>query len=743
MNIEMNIIDCLLSRSTSAENSVEPQSSNGSSIHAPNIDLHNESVTTVYATLATTSTISPPIVTPLAEKTIKSDQERRFAEYKLQRNKTSDTDISINDIKDDIPKTKNISISLAPVTSADTPEQAHAAQSAIIADGPNEKRSKSLVDPNASSTDDLTAHRVVGEISSNNVTLGRSNDTYDALKIATELLAGLENNNKTISLDLASTTSAESLLNESLLHNISSRIDNSVHQDISIVQITTTVTPKTVPHRIASITRKEIESRRIDDVAVFNAASGNTHARERIVQAPSVISSPDNGHTVAAKKPIPVQMPSEDDETTTVSAITETTEVPSVTTTTEAGTTDTGDLATTEFEELTTILDELTTTNTPQVATDAPELPQAKENVSLAEHSIPKRTTITADLTTTLSPELETTPFYSTTVANRILDVDEPISTIAPVSAPAPSTRGPAAEEPDTLSSQASTLSPTYTSVKPTKPMSLVESSYDQSASPTHSTAATILAADRSTGSSTSHLPPTTTSTQTSPSLAPTSTTPTTTITTTTPAPINKMKLEISTTAIDLNRQEDKYSTEDDHPENQPKPSSTAATNYEDPLEETTFGMDEDGAPANSSDSPTSGNRVGEGLDINAIIAISVSVVGIIALILLVGFLFLMRKRQKQLTYGQRCRPVGLDAYSLDNISVYNSVRRKGGVRSSKRAYGNAGFDDPGLKNNLLNISGLANFVQKKTMIYDEFKDVPLVTARIDEVPAGCEEKNR
>lgn len=161
-------------------------------------------------------------------------------------------------------------------------------------------------------------------------------------------------------------------------------------------------------------------------------------------------------------------------------------------------------------------------------------------------------------------------------------------------------------------------------------------------------------------------------------------------------------------------------------------------------MEESTYGLNEDGSSPTSSEMPTaSGNRVGEGLDVNAIIAICVSVIGVIALILLVGFLFLMRKRQKQLTYGQRCRPVGLDAYSLDNISIYNSVRRKGTARTSKRAYGNVGFDDPGLKNNLLNISALAAFVQRKTAMYEEFKDVPVVTARIDEVPPGCDEKNR
>lgn len=133
-----------------------------------------------------------------------------------------------------------------------------------------------------------------------------------------------------------------------------------------------------------------------------------------------------------------------------------------------------------------------------------------------------------------------------------------------------------------------------------------------------------------------------------------------------------------------------------------------------------------------------------EATDVNAMIAIIISIVSVITLILLAGFLIVMRKRQKQLSYAQRCRPLGLDdAYSLDNISVYNSVRRKNAMRTSKRAYGNAAFDDPALKNNLLTITQLAAFVQRRTSIYEEFRDVPLVTARIDEVPAGCEDKNR
>lgn len=139
----------------------------------------------------------------------------------------------------------------------------------------------------------------------------------------------------------------------------------------------------------------------------------------------------------------------------------------------------------------------------------------------------------------------------------------------------------------------------------------------------------------------------------------------------------------------------------------------------------------------------TQGEISAEPADVNAMIAIGISLVAVITLILLVGFLLVMRKRQKQLTYGQRCRPIGLDAYSLDNISVYNSVRRKSAIRASKRAFGNAGFDDPGLKNNPLNISQLATFSQKRVSINEEFKDVPTVTARIEEVPVGCEDKNR
>ncbi|KAL9888564.1 uncharacterized protein ACN427_008211 isoform 1-T1 [Glossina fuscipes fuscipes] len=130
--------------------------------------------------------------------------------------------------------------------------------------------------------------------------------------------------------------------------------------------------------------------------------------------------------------------------------------------------------------------------------------------------------------------------------------------------------------------------------------------------------------------------------------------------------------------------------------------------------------------------------------DVNVIIAITVSVIGVVALILLVAFLYLMRKRQKSSSYSQRCRPVSLDDYTIDNTSVYNSMRLKGAaLRSSKRSHANLAFDDPSLRHNALSTIELARFVQEKSNIYEEFRDVPQVTARPDEVPLGCEDKNR
>uniref|UniRef100_A0A182FL46 Protein-tyrosine-phosphatase n=1 Tax=Anopheles albimanus TaxID=7167 RepID=A0A182FL46_ANOAL len=137
--------------------------------------------------------------------------------------------------------------------------------------------------------------------------------------------------------------------------------------------------------------------------------------------------------------------------------------------------------------------------------------------------------------------------------------------------------------------------------------------------------------------------------------------------------------------------------------------------------------------------------------DNSVVVAVVASIVSVIVVLLLIAaFMYypplqiVFRKRQNQVSYGQRCRPVGLDAYSLDNVSVYNSVRRKGNTaRMSKRSYGNSAFEDPNFKTNPLTVAELANIIQNKTAIYDEFKEIPNVTARADEVPEGCEDKNR
>uniref|UniRef100_A0A182VQJ1 protein-tyrosine-phosphatase n=1 Tax=Anopheles minimus TaxID=112268 RepID=A0A182VQJ1_9DIPT len=130
--------------------------------------------------------------------------------------------------------------------------------------------------------------------------------------------------------------------------------------------------------------------------------------------------------------------------------------------------------------------------------------------------------------------------------------------------------------------------------------------------------------------------------------------------------------------------------------------------------------------------------------DNSVVVAVVASIVSVIVVLLLIAAFIVFRKRQNQVSYGQRCRPVGLDAYSLDNVSVYNSVRRKGNTaRMSKRSYGNSAFEDPNFKTNPLTVAELANIIHNKTAIYDEFKEIPNVTARADEVPEGCEDKNR
>ncbi|XP_015174621.1 PREDICTED: serine-rich adhesin for platelets [Polistes dominula] len=128
----------------------------------------------------------------------------------------------------------------------------------------------------------------------------------------------------------------------------------------------------------------------------------------------------------------------------------------------------------------------------------------------------------------------------------------------------------------------------------------------------------------------------------------------------------------------------------------------------------------------------------------NAIAVVVVSSVAFICLLLLTGLLFVMRKRQTRFNYGERCRPVSLDAYSLDSVSAYNSVRRKGVARSSKRSYGNPAFEDSSaVPSHPLNFTGLTSFSNDVDAINEEFLGIPQVSSKMDELPLGAEVKNR
>ncbi|CAH2087693.1 unnamed protein product [Euphydryas editha] len=124
-----------------------------------------------------------------------------------------------------------------------------------------------------------------------------------------------------------------------------------------------------------------------------------------------------------------------------------------------------------------------------------------------------------------------------------------------------------------------------------------------------------------------------------------------------------------------------------------------------------------------------------------AAIAIAVSTIGVIALVLLVGLLLIVRRRGRRGVYAQRCTPVSLDAYSLDSVSVGH---RKGNhrLRASKRSYGNPAYDDE-VTSHPMQYAALANFAMDIDSIVAEFTEIPSVTVRPDEVPPGCEDKNR
>ncbi|XP_052742344.1 mucin-17 [Bicyclus anynana] len=124
-----------------------------------------------------------------------------------------------------------------------------------------------------------------------------------------------------------------------------------------------------------------------------------------------------------------------------------------------------------------------------------------------------------------------------------------------------------------------------------------------------------------------------------------------------------------------------------------------------------------------------------------AAIAIAVSTIGVIALVLLVGLLLVVRRRGRRGVYAQRCTPVSLDAYSLDSVSV---GQRKGNqrLRASKRSYGNPAYDDE-VTSHPMQYPALANFALDIESITAEFSEIPSVSVRPDEVPPGCEDKNR
>ncbi|KAL3280367.1 hypothetical protein HHI36_017856 [Cryptolaemus montrouzieri] len=126
-----------------------------------------------------------------------------------------------------------------------------------------------------------------------------------------------------------------------------------------------------------------------------------------------------------------------------------------------------------------------------------------------------------------------------------------------------------------------------------------------------------------------------------------------------------------------------------------------------------------------------------------AIVAIIISCVGGVCLIILACLLIVMRNRQQRFNYGQRCRPVSLDDYSVDNVSVFNSVRRKAAIRGSKMSYGNPAFEDPVCVSHPLNFPAISKFANNHEDVNAEFDEIPQIIARTSELPEGCETKNR
>ncbi|CAH2269407.1 putative GPI-anchored protein pfl2 [Pararge aegeria] len=167
-------------------------------------------------------------------------------------------------------------------------------------------------------------------------------------------------------------------------------------------------------------------------------------------------------------------------------------------------------------------------------------------------------------------------------------------------------------------------------------------------------------------------------------------------------------------------------------------------TTYEDTIDETTKSVNDlEDLTSYAEDVTTeaSSRVLEQEAGTGAAIAIAVSTIGVIALVLLVGLLLVVRRRGRRGVYAQRCTPVSLDAYSLDSVSVGH---RKGNhrLRASKRSYGNPAYDDE-VTSHPMQYPALANFALDLDSITAEFSEIPSVSVRPDEVPPGCEDKNR
>ncbi|XP_039291227.1 receptor-type tyrosine-protein phosphatase alpha-like [Nilaparvata lugens] len=125
------------------------------------------------------------------------------------------------------------------------------------------------------------------------------------------------------------------------------------------------------------------------------------------------------------------------------------------------------------------------------------------------------------------------------------------------------------------------------------------------------------------------------------------------------------------------------------------------------------------------------------------IAVIVIACIGLTCMLLFFILMMILRKRQNKFSYGQRCTPVSLDDYSLDNISVYNSIRRKNARRASKRSYGNPAFDDPSAPSHQINFAALAHLSGNRKAMDDEFDAIPMIAAKMDELPPGAETRNR